>query len=82
MDKKLHIYTSEIQRDGKDTYYFHKYEPTSYEVLAFFFDRFHLDKKEIKTIESTYMLSIARKKNIMVVSIWDYRYFPQSLQLN
>jgi len=32
-DRELHIKTQEMQRDGKDTYYFHKYEPTSYEVL-------------------------------------------------
>lgn len=32
-DKDLCIETEEIQTDGKDTYYCHRYEPTPYEVL-------------------------------------------------
>ncbi|MFR5617810.1 MAG: hypothetical protein ACLTJ5_02725 [Clostridium sp.] len=32
-DKGLCIETEEIQTDGKDTYYCHRYEPTPYEVL-------------------------------------------------
>lgn len=44
MDKELHIQTSEIQQDGKDTYYFHRYEPTSYEVLEVLFDELKLEK--------------------------------------
>lgn len=31
-DKDLCIETEEIQTDGKDTYYCHRYEPTPYEV--------------------------------------------------
>lgn len=44
MDKELHIQTEEIQRDGKDTYYCHKYEPTSYEVLDILFHELELEK--------------------------------------
>lgn len=44
MDKELHIQTNEIQQDGKDTYYFHRYEPTSYEVLDILFDELELEE--------------------------------------
>ncbi|MCH5265215.1 MAG: class I SAM-dependent methyltransferase [Lachnospiraceae bacterium] len=37
-DKLLHIQTEEIQTDGKDTYHFHRYEPTPYEVLERLFN--------------------------------------------
>lgn len=43
-DKDLHIETEEMQRDGKDTYYNHKYEPTSYEVLEVLFKELQLSK--------------------------------------
>lgn len=46
MDNKLHIQTSGIQHDGKDTYYFHRYEPTSYEVLDLLFDELQLEKND------------------------------------
>lgn len=46
MDKELHIQTSEIQRDGKDNYYFHRYEPTSYEVLDVLFCKIQLEKND------------------------------------
>lgn len=44
MDKELHIQTSKIQQDGKDTYYFHRYEPTSYEILDVLFSELLLEK--------------------------------------
>lgn len=40
-DALLHIHTEEIQTDGKDTFHFHRYEPTPYRVLQVLFD--HLD---------------------------------------
>lgn len=46
MDNKLHIQTSGIQHDRKDTYYFHRYEPTSYEVLDILFDELQLEKND------------------------------------
>lgn len=33
IEKNLGIQTEEFQTDGKDTYHFHRYEPTPYEVL-------------------------------------------------
>ena len=46
MDKELHIQTEEIQKDGKDTYYCHKYEPTSYEVLDILFKVLELQNSD------------------------------------
>lgn len=39
-DSLLGIQTEEIQKDGKDTYHFHRYEPTPYEVMDALFDVF------------------------------------------
>lgn len=44
-DKKLGIKTEEIQLDGKDTYYNHRYEPTPYSVLDTLFN--YLEDTEI-----------------------------------
>lgn len=38
MEQLLHIQTEEIQTNGKDTYYNHRYEPTPYALLEEFFD--------------------------------------------
>ncbi len=32
-DREMSIYTEAIQNDGKDTYHYHRYEPTPYAVL-------------------------------------------------
>lgn len=32
-DKDLNIQTEEIQQDGKDSFHFHRYEPTPYDVI-------------------------------------------------
>lgn len=37
-DSILHITTEEIQTDGNDTFHFHRYEPTPYEVLDTLFE--------------------------------------------
>ena len=47
MDKQWKIQTEGMQRDGKDTYHFHRYEPTPYEVLDQLFDAFPLTKDDI-----------------------------------
>ncbi|WP_312371969.1 SAM-dependent methyltransferase [Lachnoclostridium sp.] len=47
MDKLLNIQTEGIQRDGKDTYHFHRYEPTPYEVLDQLFHAYPLSKDDI-----------------------------------
>ncbi|MCH5252792.1 MAG: class I SAM-dependent methyltransferase [Lachnospiraceae bacterium] len=39
-DRDLAIQTEEIQNDGKDTFHFHRYEPTPYAVLERLFDAF------------------------------------------
>ena len=39
-DKSLCVFTDEIQTDGKDTYDYHRYEPTDYSVLDTLFDFF------------------------------------------
>lgn len=39
-EKMLNIHTEEIQQDGKDSFHFHRYEPTPYEVIDSLFDRF------------------------------------------
>lgn len=46
MEHLLNIQTEEIQKDGKDTYYNHRYEPTPYEILDEFFDVYPLNKEE------------------------------------
>lgn len=38
VDDFLHIHTEEIQTDGKDTFHFHRYEPTPYPVLQALFE--------------------------------------------
>lgn len=44
-DKDLCIETEEIQTDGKDTYYCHRYEPTPYTVLDELFTFTHRKKR-------------------------------------
>ena len=44
MEHFLGIHTSDIQNDGKDTYFNHRYEPTPYEVLEEFFTQYPLSK--------------------------------------
>lgn len=46
MDKELNIVTEGIQM-GKDTYHFHRYEPTPYEVLKELFDQVPLKKEDV-----------------------------------
>lgn len=46
MDSFLHIYTEEIQRDGKDTYHCHRYEPTPYRVLQILSEQLPLRKED------------------------------------
>ncbi|MDO5521800.1 MAG: class I SAM-dependent methyltransferase [bacterium] len=46
MEHILNIQTEEIQKDGKDTYYNHRYEPTPYELLDQFFDEYPLKKDD------------------------------------
>lgn len=46
-DKELNIQTEEIQTDGKDTFHFHRYEPTPYEVIERLFDVFQPSKRDI-----------------------------------
>lgn len=47
-DSFLHIHTEEIQTDGKDTFHFHRYEPTPYRVLYTLFEQ--LDMTPVDTI--------------------------------
>lgn len=47
MDKLLNIQTEGIQRDGRDTYHFHRYEPTPYEVLEQLFQAYPLSKDDV-----------------------------------
>ncbi len=46
MEHLLNIQTEEIQKDGKDTYYNHRYEPTPYEILDEFFDQYPLQAED------------------------------------
>jgi len=46
-DKDLCIETEEIQTDGKDTYYCHRYEPTPYEVLDELFTFYTPEKMDV-----------------------------------
>ena len=46
MDKELNIVTGGIQM-GKDTYHFHRYEPTPYEVLKELFDQVPLNTSDV-----------------------------------
>lgn len=46
MDKELNIVTEGIQM-GKDTYHFHRYEPTPYVVLKELFDQIPLSKEDV-----------------------------------
>lgn len=46
-DKILKIHTEEIQRDGKDSYHFHRYEPTPYEVMDALFNVFTPEKEDV-----------------------------------
>lgn len=45
MDHLLKIQTSGIQKDGKDDYFNHRYEPTPYEVLDQLFDQYTINKE-------------------------------------
>lgn len=47
MDKTLHIMTEQIQNDGTDTYYCHRYEPSPYEVLDYIFTEYPLSKTDM-----------------------------------
>lgn len=40
MDQTMHIITEEIQHDGKDSFDFHRYEPTPYPILDTIFSAF------------------------------------------
>ena len=46
-DFDLSIQTEEIQTDGKDTFDFHRYEPTSYDVLDAVFDAFIPNSEDV-----------------------------------
>ncbi len=46
-DALLGIHTEEIQRDGKDTYHFHRYEPTPYAVIDTLFDVYTPQKEDV-----------------------------------
>lgn len=46
-DDKLGIRTEEIQDDGSDTYHFHRYEPTPYEVLEKLFSYYTPEKEDV-----------------------------------
>ena len=46
-DNILNIQTEEIQNDGKDTFHFHRYEPTPYEVLDTLFEYMPLSKDDV-----------------------------------
>lgn len=46
-DDTLHIQTEEIQTDGKDSYHFHRYEPTPYEVISALFDVYTPEKEDV-----------------------------------
>ncbi|WP_051437700.1 hypothetical protein [Eubacterium xylanophilum] len=46
-DEEMNIVTEEVQTDGKDTYYFHRYEPTPYLVLDVLFDELDLGEDDI-----------------------------------
>ncbi|MCR5690949.1 MAG: class I SAM-dependent methyltransferase [Eubacterium sp.] len=46
-DSNLHIYTEEIQMDGKDNYHCHRYEPTPYPVLDQLFDYYQPGEDEV-----------------------------------
>lgn len=45
-DKELHIDTEGIQKDNHHSYYNHKYEPTSYDILETLFHQFELRKDD------------------------------------
>lgn len=45
-DKKLYIKTDGIQSDDRHTYYNHRYEPTSYEILDILFDALMLTPED------------------------------------
>ncbi len=47
MDKSLHILTEQIQTDGADTYYCHRYEPSPYEILNYIFTEYPLSKTDV-----------------------------------
>ncbi|MBE5962999.1 MAG: class I SAM-dependent methyltransferase [Lachnospiraceae bacterium] len=47
MDKTLHIVTEQIQNDGTDTYYCHRYEPSPYSVLDYIFTEYPLSKSDV-----------------------------------
>ena len=46
-DNELRIQTEEIQTDGKDTFHFHRYEPTPYEVLDHLFEYMPLSPDDV-----------------------------------
>ena len=46
-DQMLHIQTEEIQQDGKDSYHFHRYEPTPYDVIERLFDAFTPEPNDV-----------------------------------
>lgn len=46
IDQLLHIETEEIQKDGKDTFHLHRYEPTPYPVLCRLFTIFPLQPSD------------------------------------
>ena len=50
-DKDLCIETEEIQTDGKDTYYCHRYEPTPYEVLDELFTFYTPNKTDVNNLD-------------------------------
>ncbi len=45
-DKTLNIRTEEIQSDNKHSYYNHRYEPTSYEILDLLFNEYTLSSND------------------------------------
>lgn len=45
-DNILNIHTEVLQLDGKDTYFYHRYEPTAYDILEQLFDNFQLHKED------------------------------------
>ncbi len=46
-DEELGIITEEIQADGKDTFHFHRYEPTPYEVLDTLYETLTLSTEDV-----------------------------------
>jgi len=56
-DNDLNIQTEEIQQDGKDSFHFHRYEPTPYDVIDCLFDIF---KPEINDILVDYGCGLGR----------------------